>query len=322
MNKFYTPNIVVSKCLNFENCRYNWDKINDDFVSKLKIFVNFIPVCPEVWIWLWIPRLPLRLALENEKIILVQPATNLDLTSKMSDFCNKFLDKQENIDWFIMKNRSPSCWINDVKLYHKRDSYTILKKTNPWIFWSIIKTRFKNIPLEDEWRLKSFKIREEFLTKIFCLAEFREISKLQKISVLSEFQAKNKYLFMAYSPAKQVKLGQILASYNKTNFLEIKREYYNLLLDLFNTKSSVWKTINALTHIFWYFKDLSSDEKVFIKETLDIYKEGRIPTSWVMQVVKAYAIKQNQSYILNQSILNPFPRELIELSDSWRVLEL
>ncbi|MDF1682736.1 MAG: hypothetical protein P1U46_03275 [Patescibacteria group bacterium] len=44
------------------------------------------------------------------------------------------------------------------------------------------------------------------MTKIFCLAEFNHIKKQNKISLLSDFQAKNKYLFMSYNQDKLTKL--------------------------------------------------------------------------------------------------------------------
>lgn len=319
MNK---PNIIISKCINFEKCRYNWDIVNDDFLLRLWKYVNYIPVCPEVAIWLSTPRLPLRIFKQWEKTILFQPATEIDLTDKMNDFSKSFLKNQKNIDWFVLKNKSPSCWIWDVKIYDKKISHTFIKSWR-WIFTKNIDDYFLNIPKEDEWRLKNFRLREEFLTKIFCLANFRWIKNNNIISELIEFQANNKYLFMFYSPKIQNELWQILASYNKENLDEIYNKYYIMLLELFSIETKIWKMINALTHIFWYFKDnCSSEEKIFFLETLDVYREWRIPTSSVISILKTWALRDKKEYILKQSILNPYPKELIELSDSGRILKL
>lgn len=324
MNKsFYKPNIIISKCLNFDHCRFNGDMINDNFLKKLWDYVNYIPVCPEVAIWLWTPRMPLRLVNVDNETRLFQPSSKTDLTDEMDYFSENFLKTQKEIDWFIMKNRSPSCGIKDVKVYDKVDSYSINNKYSSWIFGNKIYEMFPNIPTEDEWRLKNFKLREEFLTKIFCLAEFREINKTKKISDLSDFQAKNKYLFMFYSPSIQVLLWQIVASYNKENSAEIYNYYSKELIKLFNTTTNIWKMVNTLTHIFWYFKDTcSSEEKEFFLETIDVYREWRIPTSSVISIMKTWALRDKKEYILKQSILNPFPKELVELSYSWRILEL
>lgn len=212
---FEKPNIIISKCLNFDNCRFNWDKINDDFLLKLWKYVNYIPVCPEVAIWLWTPRLPLRVFNSWQWYRLYQPWNKLDLTDKINNFSKTYLEKQKKIDWFILKNKSPSCWLNDVKVYNKIDSHVSTERKWTWLFTQNVKSQFELIPIEDEWRLKNFRIRWEFLTKIFCLAKFRKIKEKIEIKKLSEFQAENKYLFMAYSPKIQKILWRIIASYNK-----------------------------------------------------------------------------------------------------------
>lgn len=318
--KYSKPNIIISKCINFDNCRYNWDIIKDKFLEKLSSFVNFIPVCPEVAIWLWTPRATLRIQ-KNEKWEnkLIQPSTNLDLTEKMIDFSKNFLEKQENIDWFVMKNRSPSCWTWDVKVYE----WTFAMRNWVWVFAQNINTYFENIPTEDEWRLKNFRIREDFLTKIFCLSDFRRVKVSKDIKELTNFQTINKYLFMYYSPLKQKELWRIVASYNKNNLEEIINKYYLKLIELIYFNPKVWKRINALTHIFWYFKKkCNKQEKDFFLETLDEYKKWNIPTSSVINILKTWALRDNQKYILDQTILNPYPKELIELTDSGKVLKL
>ena len=56
MRRFVKPAVVVSKCITFENVRWNAQIIASDFVEKLRPFVNFIHVYPEVQIGLSIPR--------------------------------------------------------------------------------------------------------------------------------------------------------------------------------------------------------------------------------------------------------------------------
>jgi uncharacterized protein YbbK (DUF523 family) len=40
------PRIVVSKCLEFEHCRYNSEIISSETSRALKPLVVFVPVCP------------------------------------------------------------------------------------------------------------------------------------------------------------------------------------------------------------------------------------------------------------------------------------
>jgi uncharacterized protein YbbK (DUF523 family) len=59
--KFAKPILLVSKCLEFDNCRYDGNRLNSPIVYKLQKFVDFIKVCPEVAIGLGVPRIPIRM---------------------------------------------------------------------------------------------------------------------------------------------------------------------------------------------------------------------------------------------------------------------
>ena len=55
------PRLVVSKCLEFEHCRWDGQSVTSHIVRNLMPCVDFITVCPEVEIGLGIPRKPLRI---------------------------------------------------------------------------------------------------------------------------------------------------------------------------------------------------------------------------------------------------------------------
>jgi uncharacterized protein YbbK (DUF523 family) len=61
MRLFARPKIVISKCIEFDHCRYDGSLIPSDFVNALKPHADFIPVCPEVEIGLGVPRRSLRI---------------------------------------------------------------------------------------------------------------------------------------------------------------------------------------------------------------------------------------------------------------------
>ena len=68
------------------------------------------------------PRETIRIVEENGENRLVQPSTREDVTEKMEQFSNDFLQTIPDVDGFILKNRSPSCGTRDVKIY------SVLKK--------------------------------------------------------------------------------------------------------------------------------------------------------------------------------------------------
>jgi len=91
MENFPKPVVVVSKCLGFESCRYDGAMIDAPFVDKLKNYVLFCPVCPEMEIGLGVPRKPIRIIRADEGDILYQPASGKDLTGSMRSFLATFL---------------------------------------------------------------------------------------------------------------------------------------------------------------------------------------------------------------------------------------
>jgi uncharacterized protein YbbK (DUF523 family) len=176
MKNFVKPEIIVSKCLGFAHCRYDGQIIPDEFVEKLKPFVEFKPICPEVSIGLGVPRDPIRIVMIRDEFRLIQPATGLDLTEKMKDFAESFLSSAGQVDGFIFKSRSPSCGLKDVKIYPDANKEMPLSKGSGF-FGKAVLDKFPDLAIEDEGRLKNFIIREHFLTKLFTISSFHKVKE-------------------------------------------------------------------------------------------------------------------------------------------------
>ncbi|MBL4937358.1 DUF523 and DUF1722 domain-containing protein [Clostridium sp. YIM B02515] len=310
------PTVIVSKCLGFAKCRYNGDTIPDKFVKELGNYVNYITVCPEVGIGLPIPRETIRLVLEDDEIKLFQPSTGRELTKDMLKFSEEFLSKLPEIDGFILKGRSPSCGTKNVKIYlGKEKAVGSIKGSG--LFARTVKDKFPSKAIEEEGRLTNFKIREHFLTKLFTFFSLRQIKTLAD---LVKFQSDNKYLLMAYNQKEQKVLGRIIANHDKKDFKNIMKEYEEHLALAFARAPRYTSIINALQHIFGYFSDkLSPKERAFFLETLESYRENKIPLSVLIHLLKSYAIEYQQEYILRQTILSPYPEGLVNLRDSGNV---
>ena len=116
MPEFIRPIVIVSKCLGFDACRWNGVTIPDDNVERLRSVVEMKPVCAEVEIGLGVPRPPIRVVQNGGATHLVQPETGRDCSEEMRTFGAAFLDTIGEVDGFILKSRSPSCGIKDVKI--------------------------------------------------------------------------------------------------------------------------------------------------------------------------------------------------------------
>jgi uncharacterized protein YbgA (DUF1722 family)/uncharacterized protein YbbK (DUF523 family) len=322
MKTFPRPNVVISNCLELSACRYNGQLVHDDFVKKLGEHVNFIPVCPEVAIGLGVPRFPIRIVSQGAGIQLIQPATKSDLTDKMRQFSNDFLSQLNDVDGFILKFRSPTCGLKDVRIYSKAEKSAAVGKTAGFFGGKVLEM-FRGLAIEDEGRLRSLKIREHFLTKLFTLASFREVKKSQRISDLTQFHADYKFLLMAYSQKELRILGNIAANRDKKDIKQILAEYEAHLHESMIAPSKRSSNINVFTHILGYFsKQLSANEKKFYLETVQLYRESRVPFTSALGLLKGWAIRFQDEYLMRQTFFNPFPVDLIEWSDAGRPIEL
>ncbi|MCK5588521.1 MAG: DUF523 domain-containing protein [Candidatus Lokiarchaeota archaeon] len=172
---------MVSKCLGFASCRWNAEIIQADVVKKLEPFVKFIPVCPEVEIGLGVPRDPIQIVSIKGEEKLIQPSSGNDLTEMMRTFADSFLSSLDEIDGFILKSRSPSCGINDVKIYASLEKAEPISANNSGFFSRKVIEMFSDLAIEDDCRLNDIKIRQHFLTKLFTIASFREVKNSNKI---------------------------------------------------------------------------------------------------------------------------------------------
>ena len=117
MDSLVRPKVVVSKCIEFAACRYNGLMISSDVVKALMPYVDFVPVCAEVEIGLGLPRDPIRVASGANGLRLLQPSTGADVTNEMVSFATSYLGSLPAVDGFVLKSRSPSCGIKDVKIF-------------------------------------------------------------------------------------------------------------------------------------------------------------------------------------------------------------
>lgn len=328
MREFTRPKVVVSKCLEFDHCRYNGDMIRSPIVAKLKEYVDFLPVCAEMEIELGVPRKPLRIVLDKGEYQLVQPATGRDITEDMKTFCTDFLDSAEDVDGFILKSRSPSCGIKDVKVYPAVIKSGAVEKTSGFFGETVLK-RFPFHPIEDEGRLRNARIKEHFLTKLFTLASFRKVKSEGSMKDLIKFHTESKYLLMAYSQAELHKLGAIAANKENKPFKELISEYGIHLYSTFLKPPKYTSSINVLMHALGHFSDhLSSQEKALFFDWIQKYREGKISLCPAINTIRSWIVRFEDQYLLNQTFFEPYPEGLLEVDpieshlreDLWKVI--
>jgi uncharacterized protein YbgA (DUF1722 family)/uncharacterized protein YbbK (DUF523 family) len=288
--------------------------IKSSIIHKLKNYTDFMPVCPEVEVGLGVPRAPIRLV-ENEGVIeLIQPSTGVNVTEKMLKFADSFLEALPLIDGFILKNKSPSCGVKAVRIYpHGGNSRPRIDGVGA--FAREVFQRYYQLPVEDEGRLRNFLIKENFLTRIFALAEYREIIKKGDFNDLLEFHTRNKLLLLTHNQIYSRELGRILSNSKNKPLRTIKMEYGQLLLKTLDEAASAPAIINVLGHALGYFsQDLSHQEKALFLDSVGKYREGKVPLLLCQNLLKSWIIRFDEDYLKKQTFFNPYPDELMEIT--------
>jgi uncharacterized protein YbgA (DUF1722 family)/uncharacterized protein YbbK (DUF523 family) len=314
MREFVKPKVVVSKCLEFDHCRYNGDMITSQIVAKLKEYVDFLPVCAEMEIGLGVPRTPVRIVLDNGEYRLIQPASGKDVTEDMKLFCTNFLDSVGEVDGFILKFRSPSCGLKEVKVYPSAGKSGAVKKTAGY-FGGAVLNRYSFLPIEDEGRLRNDRIKEHFLTKLFIFAAFRKVKSEGSMKDLVRFHTENKYLLMAYNQAELRKLGQIVANKENKPFKELISDYEAHLYNAFMKPPRYTSNINALMHALGHFSEkLSSGEKALFFDWIQKYREGRSSLCPAINTIRSWIVRFEDQYLMHQTFFEPYPEGLMEIN--------
>ena len=318
MKEFTKPIVVVSKCLGFDSCRYNGQMIPVDFIEKMKPYVHFVPVCPEVEIGLGIPRDPIRILSVNGDLRLMQPITGHDYSDKMKHFALEFLQSLPDVDGFILKGRSPSCGVKDVKIYQSIDKGPSIGTTRGF-FGEAVFNAFPFLPIEDEGRLSNIKIRDHFYTSLFVLADFRQLRGQPSRQQLVRFHTELKMVLMAYNQSEMRVMGRIVAQVNKEPINEVYNDYQSHLLKALFRSPKAPSIINVFMHALGYFSTrLHSNEKAFFLDSLEKYRSGRSTFATNLQLLRSWVIRFDEPYLKGQRFFNPYPEELMELVDSGK----
>ena len=315
MTTFPRPQVIVSKCLEFGHCRYNGGIVHRDIVQQLMAHVDFVPICPEMEIGLGVPRPAVQIRHIQGHKRLIQPATGLDVTGKMTAFSQESLTAQSHIDTdgFILKSKSPSCGIRDVR-YYEGEKNTVLSSRNPGFFGEAVLAQFPHAAIEDEGRLRNPRIRDHFLTKLFTLASFRQVKKSSSIKDLITFHTRNKFLLLGYNQKEMRHLGRIVAR-NASGTLEKTVQEYetHLHLALIHPPRCT-SNVNVLMHsISFVTRKLEKEEKAFFLEILENYRQGRVPLGVATHVLNSWMIRFKEDYLTQQTYFHPYPSELMDV---------
>ncbi len=303
----------ISSCLLGTMCRYDGGHSKDNFiVDQLGQYFEFIPFCPEREIFPT-PREAIRQVLVDGDVKIKTSNTSIDVSNKIKNISKELLNQiqEEELCGYISKSKSPTCGMERVKIYPDKKNGQG-KNIGVGLFTSELKNRFPLLPLEEEGRLHDPWLRENFLMQIFAYKTMFNFLKTNPTTgKLVKFHTSYKYLIYSKSQTSYKKLGNIVANHERKDVNFVLQEYKRNFLKTIYEKGTISNTYNVLQHILGYFKKLiSKEEKKYILEAFDEFKEKIIPLIAVIKILNIYTNRFDLEYLKSQKFLNPYPKEL------------
>lgn len=119
--------VVISACLLGEYCRYDGKtKSDNDVIEKFKDH-EIVAFCPEAPLF-GTPRERINVVLLDSQKRIITDKTNVDVTDRLRDEIEGFVEKNLDADTIVLKSKSPSCGIGTTPLLDKEKN--ILKYDN------------------------------------------------------------------------------------------------------------------------------------------------------------------------------------------------
>ncbi len=158
--------VGISACLLGQMVRYD-AQVKEDRLLKESFndVFEWVGICPEVECGLTVPREAMRLLGTKTQYTLLTNNTKIDNTQQLVSWAKNKVKKleKENLAGFIFKTKSPSCALNDAKVFDEQGQ--ILAKT-VGLFAKEFMHNFTLTPVEDDQRLQNSEVREKFIQRV------------------------------------------------------------------------------------------------------------------------------------------------------------
>ena len=305
--------IGISSCLLGNKVRYDGDHKHCAYITQtLGEYLDFIPYCPEVAIGLGTPRPPIRLvSIDGEIRVRGIQDPNQDPTDALVEYGQRLARELTGLSGYLFKQGSPSCGMEDVKVYSYESGIPI--ETSAGVFASTIIQAMPELPVEEEGRLMDSRLRENFIERVFVYhrwLSYREAG-LSPASLI-DFHCRHKYSILAHDELIYRELGRLVADAGTANLAELANEYIRLLMQAMQKIATPQLHSNVLMHIMGYLKkSITRDDKQELLDIIDAYRQEHVPLIVPMTLIQHHLRRHPNEYISAQYYINPYPYELM-----------
>ncbi|MDY6981847.1 MAG: DUF523 and DUF1722 domain-containing protein [Pseudomonadota bacterium] len=299
--------VGISSCLLGQQVRYDGGhKRSALCLDELAQLFDFVPTCPEAGAGLGVPRAAVRLVgdADNPRALGIDnPA--LDVTDQLQAYADKRVPELGELCGYVFIRNSPSCGLFAVKLYAEDGS--LREETSRGIFAASVVATYPLLPVEEEGRLHAPQVRENFVTRVFALHEWKQLLRDGvSIAALTHFHARYKYTLMAQSLPHYESLGRMLATAGANDVEQVAERYVAALMEGLKHHATRGTHANVLMHLQGYLKKhLSADEKRELAALIDEYRRGLVPLVAPIRLLRQHFESHPDPYIAQQVYLHP-----------------
>lgn len=138
--------VIVSACILGEICRY--DGKSKKIQSVLEAYKNYeiIPFCPEAPLF-GTPRERISVVQKKGKNRIITDETKVDVTLRLKEEIESFIEKNPDVDAIVLKSKSPSCGYKTTPILNEKRE---IMELGNGIAAQMFETYYKNIVIEDE----------------------------------------------------------------------------------------------------------------------------------------------------------------------------
>lgn len=307
----------VSACLLGDTVRYDGRHKRHAFLTEtLAPWVEWVRVCPEVEVGMGVPRPPIRLEKDGDRIRLVEPATQRDHTREMARWARRRREELDalGLDGYVLKSASPSCGLGSVKV-HRGDRTLHARGTG--VFAAELKRGWPGLPAVEERMLDGRTAREEFAERVFVRNRWRGLAGRSATgpAALTAFHEAHKFLLWARSEEAMRRLGRLLGE-SPWSRRTVAR-YEAGLFAVMATPASRGGHVNVLHHARGYVKQcLDPVEARRLDAAIENYRLAQAPRSLPLKLLRRFARRCEARYLLGQLYFAPFPEAVAPPPDS------
>ncbi|EOU2462554.1 YbgA family protein [Vibrio navarrensis] len=304
--------VGVSACVLGDKVRFDaGHKLSRFVVQDLGAYMDFVSVCPEVGMGMPVPRPTIRLVSDAERIALVETKNpDKDYSHAMLAYAEQKVSQlmDEELSGYIVCAKSPTCGMEKVKVYKQHGA----EKEGVGLYTQTLMRKMPWLPVEEDGRLHDPVLRENFITRVYCLHDFNQnVARVRTRKSIVDFHSRYKLTLMAHHPQSYRELGRLVAAiaeYDLEAFVPLYREG---LMRALTHRASRKNNTNVLMHLQGYFKKvLNKEQKAELARTIDEYRQGMLPLLAPLTLIKHYLNTYPDDYLHSQKFLAPHPQEL------------